>query len=76
MSKMASHEPFGHLLRKLWSKKGQESNWQFDSRPLKVENRLDPGVCRWSETHCWKVFKENYKFVSDPVPIEGRNEKL
>jgi hypothetical protein len=25
-------------------KKGQESNWQFDSRPLKVENRLDSGV--------------------------------
>jgi len=22
-------------------KKGQESNWQFDSRPLKVENRLN-----------------------------------
>jgi hypothetical protein len=27
-------------------KKGRESNWQFDSRPLKVENRLDPGVWR------------------------------
>jgi hypothetical protein len=25
-------------------KKGRESNWQFDSRPLKVRNRLDPGV--------------------------------
>jgi hypothetical protein len=27
-------------------KKGRESNWQFDSRPLKVKNRLDPGACR------------------------------
>ncbi len=27
-------------------KKSQESNWQFDSRPLKVGNRLNPGVCR------------------------------
>jgi hypothetical protein len=27
-------------------KKGWESNWQFDSRPLKVGNRPDPGVCR------------------------------
>ncbi len=27
-------------------KKGRKSNWQFDSRPLKVENRPDPGVCR------------------------------
>ncbi len=25
-------------------KKGQESNWQFDSRPLKVENRHVPDV--------------------------------
>jgi hypothetical protein len=31
-------------------KKGRESNWQFDSRPLKVEIRPDPGVCRWSAT--------------------------
>jgi hypothetical protein len=35
-------------------KKGQESNWQFDSRPLKVKNRPDPGVCRGSATHRWK----------------------
>jgi len=31
-------------------KKGRESNWQFDSRPLKVRNRPNPGVCRWSAT--------------------------
>jgi hypothetical protein len=31
-------------------KKGQESNWQFNSRPLKVENRLDPSACRWNVT--------------------------
>ncbi len=35
-------------------KKGRESNWQFDSRPLKVGNRPDPGVCRGSATHRWK----------------------
>jgi hypothetical protein len=29
-------------------KKGQESNWQFDSRPLKVGNRPLPDVYRWS----------------------------
>ncbi len=32
-------------------KKGRESNWQFDSRPLKVGNRPDPSACRWSATH-------------------------
>jgi hypothetical protein len=35
-------------------KKGRESNWQFDSRPLKVRNRPDPGVCRWSVIHIGK----------------------
>jgi hypothetical protein len=51
MSKMASHEPFGHLQHKLWSKESRESNWQFDSWPLKVGNRPDPSVCRWSARH-------------------------
>jgi hypothetical protein len=35
-------------------KKGQESNWQFDPRPLKIGNRPNPGVCKWSATHRWK----------------------
>ncbi len=26
-------------------KRGRESNWQFDSQPLKVRNRPDLGVC-------------------------------
>jgi hypothetical protein len=34
-------------------KKGRESNWQFDSRPLKVGNQPDPVVCKWSATHHW-----------------------
>jgi len=57
-------------------KKGRESNWQFDSRPLKVENRPDPAVCRWSATHRWKALREGYKFALDLVPIRGWNEKL
>jgi hypothetical protein len=56
--------------------KGWESNWQFDSRPLKVRNQPDPGVCRWSATHRWKDLKENYKFSLDLIPIEGLKKKL
>jgi hypothetical protein len=52
-------------------KKGRESNCQFDSRPLKVGNWPDPGVCRWSATHGWKTLKENYKFALDVVSIGG-----
>ncbi len=57
-------------------KKGQESNWQFDSRPLKVRNRPDHSVCMWSVTHRWKALKESYKFASNLVPIGGWNDKL
>jgi hypothetical protein len=53
-----------------------KSNWQFDSRPLKVRNRPAPDV-RWgSAMRRWKALKEGYKFGSDLVPIGGRGEKL
>jgi len=57
-------------------KKGRESNWQFDSRPLKVENRPDSGACRWSATHRWKALEESYNFGLDLVPIWVWGEKL
>jgi hypothetical protein len=57
-------------------KKGRESNWQFDSQPLKVGNRPDLGVCRWSATHCWKALEESYKFASDLILIEGLSWEL
>jgi len=57
-------------------KKGWESNWQFDSRPLKVENWPDPNVCRWSATHHWKDLNESYKFALDLIPIQGLSKEL
>jgi hypothetical protein len=57
-------------------KKGRESNWQFDSRPLKVGNQPDLDVCRGSATHRWKVFKESYKFALDLIPIGGLSKEL
>ncbi len=57
-------------------KKGRESNCQFDSRPLKVKNRPDPGVYRQSATHHRKSLKESYNFALDLVSIRGRGEKL
>jgi len=43
-------------------KKGEESNWQFDSRPLKVKNWPDPNACRWSATHRWRALNKSYNF--------------
>jgi hypothetical protein len=43
-------------------KKGRKSNWQFDSRPLKVRNRPIPDVRFESATWRWKDFDEGYDF--------------
>jgi hypothetical protein len=57
-------------------KKGWESNWQFDSQPLKVKNRPNLGVYRWSATHHWKALEESYKFASNLIPIRGLSKEL
>ncbi len=60
----------------IWSpsygqKKGRESNWQFDSRPLKVRNRPLPDVYRRSAMAHWKALEESYNFGSNLTPIGG-----
>jgi hypothetical protein len=57
-------------------KKGRESNWQFNSPPLKVKNRPDLGACRWSATHCRKALEESYNFALDFIPIGGLSKQL
>ncbi len=57
-------------------KKGQESNWQFDSRPIKAENRPDPGVCKWNATHRWKVLNESNKFSLNLILIGSLSKEL
>ncbi len=53
-------------------KKGRGSNWQFDSRPLKVGNRPAPDVGFGSAIRRWKDLDEGYNFGSDLVAIRGR----
>jgi hypothetical protein len=57
-------------------KKGQESNWQFDSRPLKVGNRPFPDVRIESATRRWKDLDEGYNFGLDLVAIELHSREL
>jgi hypothetical protein len=57
-------------------KKGRESNWQFDSRPLKVRNHPDFLVCRWRATYYWKALNEGYNLVLDLIWIGGLHTKL
>ncbi len=57
-------------------KKGQESNCQFDSRPLKVGNSPDFLAHRWPAIYHWKALKEGYNFAWDFISIRGFHTKL
>jgi hypothetical protein len=56
--------------------KGRESNWQFDSWPLKVENQPVPDVRSKSAIWRWKALFDGYNFGWDLVSIRGRGEEL
>jgi hypothetical protein len=57
-------------------KKGRESNWQFDSRPLKIGNRPFPDIQIESAIRRWKDLDVGYKFGSDLVAIRLRSREL
>jgi hypothetical protein len=57
-------------------KKGEESNWQFDSRSLEARNRLDFLVCRWCATYHWKALDKGYNFSLNLIAIRGLHTKL
>jgi hypothetical protein len=57
-------------------KKGRESNWQFDFRPLKVGNRPFPDLRIESAIRRWKDLAEGYKFGLDLVVIRPRSREL
>jgi hypothetical protein len=50
-------------------KKGRESNWQFDSRPLKLGNRPLSDIRFERATWRWKDLDKGYNFASDLVAI-------
>ncbi len=57
-------------------KKGRESNWQFDSRPLKVENRPLTDLRIEVAIRRWKDLDEGYKFGSDLIAIRLCSREL
>jgi len=73
---MGLHDPFRIWNTNYGQKKGRESTWQFDSRPLKVRNRPDFLACRWCATYYWKAFDKDYNFVLDFISIGGLHTKL
>ncbi len=57
-------------------KKGQESNRQFDSRLLKVENRPLPDIRIGSATWRWKALEESYNIGLDLIAIQLCSREL
>jgi hypothetical protein len=57
-------------------KKGRESNWQFDSWPLKVKNRPSFLSCRWRVTYRWKALNKGYYFTLHLISIGGLHTKV
>ncbi len=57
-------------------KKGRESNWQFDSRSLKVGNRPFSDLRIENATWRWKDLDEGYNFGLDLVAIGLCNREL
>jgi hypothetical protein len=57
-------------------KKGRESNWQFDSRPLKVGNRPLLDLRIESAIRRRKDLDEGYKFGLDLVAIRLRSREV
>jgi hypothetical protein len=55
---------------------GQESNWQFDFRPLKVGNWPDLLGYRRRATYRWKALDKGYNFALDRIVIKGLHRKL
>jgi hypothetical protein len=57
-------------------KKGRKSNWQFDSRPLKVRNRPLPDLRIESATWRWKYLDEGYNFGLELVVMKLCSREL
>jgi hypothetical protein len=71
MSKMGSHDPFGHLKHKVWPKEGP-----WVKLPLKFSNRPKFLAYKWRAKYRWKDFNEGYNFVSDLILIGSLHTKL
>jgi hypothetical protein len=64
---MASHEPFGHLQHKLWSKEGPGVKLAISLPITKSRESTRPRCVQGEWTHRWKVLKESSKFDLDLV---------
>jgi hypothetical protein len=73
---MGSHDHLDIWNTSYGQKKGRESNWQFDFRPLKFGNWFNSLTCRSRATYYWKALDKGYNFALDFISIGGLHAKL
>jgi hypothetical protein len=76
MSRMGSHDPFGHLKHKLWPKEWSEVKLAIWLLTTKGANCLDFLACRWRVTYHWEALNKGYNFVIDFISIKVLHTKL
>jgi hypothetical protein len=76
MSKMGSHDPFGHLKHKLWPKKRPRVKMTIWFPITKSQESLRFPCIQACATYCWKALHEGYNFASNLISIKGLHAKL
>jgi hypothetical protein len=72
---MNLHDPFGHLMHKLWPKEGSRVKLVILLPPTKSWESLDFLACKWRATYHRKVLDEGYNFSLDFISIAGLKKK-
>jgi hypothetical protein len=76
MSKMGSHDPFGHLQHKLWPKEGPGVEWAIWLPTTKSRESTRFPCVRWRATYHWKALNESYNFALDLISIRSMHVRL
>jgi hypothetical protein len=76
MSKMGSHDPFGHLKHKLWPNEGPRVKLPIWLPTIKSQESPKFLACMWHATYCWKALNKGYNFAENFISIKGLHTKL
>jgi hypothetical protein len=76
MSKVGSHDPFGHFKHKLWPKERLGIKLTIWFPTTKSWESPDFLACMCRATYCWKGLDKGYNFALDLISIRGLHIKL
>jgi hypothetical protein len=76
MSKMGSHEPFGHLQHKLWQKERLGVKLAIWLPTIKSRELTRPQCMQVECNTPLEALDKSYNFASYLIPIEGLSKEL